>query len=190
MLSKSCPNPFHISKEDYESLQQQWMSLLAVYHPFSGAERVPKIWYFVYYLRVVDLGINDTLQTKRDSQMLSEGLPNFPRASNKDCATHQQQCMSLLRAHHLITSAEIIPQILCFVCNLRADLGRNDTIMRTIRSSQMLLEAPLYFFVHPRKAMNYFSNNGYISLYYIIPFPVLRGYSSCAFCMQFQSQPR
>ena len=30
-------------KEGYETLQQQWVSLLAAYHPIPPAERVPHI---------------------------------------------------------------------------------------------------------------------------------------------------
>ena len=33
-------------KEGYETLQQQWVSLLAAYHPIPPAERVPQIRYF------------------------------------------------------------------------------------------------------------------------------------------------
>ena len=40
----------HISKEGYEPLKQQWMSLLATPHFISYAERVPPppTWYFAY----------------------------------------------------------------------------------------------------------------------------------------------
>ena len=38
-------------KEGYETLQQQWVSLLAAYHPIPPAERVPQIQYLTCNLR-------------------------------------------------------------------------------------------------------------------------------------------
>ena len=48
--SSSCPT--NASKEEYETLQQQWIHLLAVYHCISHDDRVSKVQYFVCNLRV------------------------------------------------------------------------------------------------------------------------------------------
>ena len=49
-LADAIRSTFHLSyasKEDFETLQQQWLSLLAVHHPICRTERVPQIWHFV-----------------------------------------------------------------------------------------------------------------------------------------------
>ena len=43
----SCEHPY-TSKEGYETLKQQWMSLFTAHHHISSAERVPIIWYFAW----------------------------------------------------------------------------------------------------------------------------------------------
>ncbi len=40
-------HPYHASKEAFEILQQQWMSLLAAQYDISNADGVPQIWHFV-----------------------------------------------------------------------------------------------------------------------------------------------
>ena len=48
---KSYSNLPYTCAEGYETVQQQWMSLLATHHPLFLADRVPKIWYFARKLR-------------------------------------------------------------------------------------------------------------------------------------------
>ena len=40
-------HPYHTSKEAFEILQQQWMSLLLTQYDISNADGVPQIWHFV-----------------------------------------------------------------------------------------------------------------------------------------------
>ena len=40
-------HPYHASKEAFEILQQQWMSLLSAQYDISNADGVPQIWHFV-----------------------------------------------------------------------------------------------------------------------------------------------
>ena len=42
-------------KEGYETLQQQWLSLIVVHHLICCAVRIPQIWHFVFHLSI-DLG--------------------------------------------------------------------------------------------------------------------------------------
>ena len=58
-------------EEWYGTLQQQWMSFLAVQHPILRSERVSKILHFVYNLRV-SIGRKCTVWPIRRCQMLSE----------------------------------------------------------------------------------------------------------------------
>ena len=55
MLSEAPPICLMHQRKSYETLQQQWLSLLVVQHPICRAERVPQIWHFVYHLSI-DLG--------------------------------------------------------------------------------------------------------------------------------------
>ena len=54
---RSSSHPPYEYKEDYETLQQQWVCPHVVHHSILCAERVLKIWHFVYNLRVA-LGEN------------------------------------------------------------------------------------------------------------------------------------
>ena len=53
-----CPYP-HTSKKGYQTLKQQWISLLAAWHSISRDEKLPTIWYFPCNLRPI-LGRNST----------------------------------------------------------------------------------------------------------------------------------
>ena len=66
----------YTSKEDYEAVKLQWMSLLVAQHHTPFAERVRENWNFAWNLRCV-VGRNDTLWTMRVSYMLSEALSAF-----------------------------------------------------------------------------------------------------------------
>ena len=56
--ARSSSHLLYISKEDYGTLQQQWVSLLAAQHPISNAERVPQIGHVTGNLKV-NPGKND-----------------------------------------------------------------------------------------------------------------------------------
>ena len=59
MLSEAHPLILIHPKEAFETLMQQWMSLLTANHLIFYAKRMPKIWqHFVWNLRVV-IGRND-----------------------------------------------------------------------------------------------------------------------------------
>ena len=64
----------YASKEGYETLKQQWLSLLAVQYHICCAERVPQILKFVWNLRV-NIGRNDTVQHINGWWMLSKASP-------------------------------------------------------------------------------------------------------------------
>ena len=55
-------NHAYMSKQGYETIKQQWLSLLATQHPISRTEGVPKSWYFWWNLRV-NFGRNDNVWT-------------------------------------------------------------------------------------------------------------------------------
>ena len=68
-------NHHNTSKEDwYESIKQQWISLLAWHHPSFYDEPVPKIWQLAHNLRVV-FGIYDIMWTMTGSYMVSIAPP-------------------------------------------------------------------------------------------------------------------
>ena len=69
-------HPYHTSKEAFEILQQQWMSLIAAQYDIPNVHGVPQIWHFVWNLGVI-LGKNDTVWTNRVLQMLSGAPPVF-----------------------------------------------------------------------------------------------------------------
>ena len=71
---KSISHLPYTSKEGYETLKQQWLSLLAMHYHICCAERVPQIWKFVWNLRV-SIGRNDTVQHINGWWMLSEASP-------------------------------------------------------------------------------------------------------------------
>ncbi len=94
--------------------------------------------------------------------------------SNEGSETLKQQWMSLITAHHHISSAERVPQTWYIAWKLRVILGKNDTCL-TIRCLYMLSEAPMKLPRHLMKVMNHSSSNGCLSLQRSITFPVLRG---------------
>ena len=73
-------------------------------------------------------------------QMLSEAPPNHIIHKKEAFEPLRQQWEPILIVYHPISHSERLSQISYFVCNLRVDLSRNDTIW-TIRSSKMLSKA-------------------------------------------------
>ena len=71
---KSSSNNHFTPKEVYETVKQQYMSLLVPHHPISGATRVSEIWYFAWNLRFV-IGRNGIVLTINSLYMLSKALP-------------------------------------------------------------------------------------------------------------------
>ncbi len=67
--ARSSSHLLHTSKEEYGTLQQQWVSLLAAQHPISNAERVPQIGHVTGNLKV-DPGRNDLVWTKRGFKIM------------------------------------------------------------------------------------------------------------------------
>ena len=76
-------NPSHISKQVDDSLNHQWVSLLAAQHPISSAERVRKIWYFTWNSGLV-FSRNHTVWTIRGLCMVFEALPIIVLYLTKD----------------------------------------------------------------------------------------------------------
>ena len=62
MRAISPSNLAYHSKEGYDILNQQLVSLLAAHHHISPAERIPEIWYFAWKSRVV-IGRKDSVWT-------------------------------------------------------------------------------------------------------------------------------
>ena len=50
--ARSSTHLLYTSEEDYGTLQQKWVSLLAAQHPISNAERVPRIGHVAGNLKV------------------------------------------------------------------------------------------------------------------------------------------
>ena len=70
---RSSSNHPYISKEGYEALKQQWMSLTVAHHPICRGERVPEIWYFAWNSGVV-FGRKYIKLTTRGTSMVTEAL--------------------------------------------------------------------------------------------------------------------
>ncbi len=58
---KSSSDLNYTSKERYETLQQQYISLIAAYYPFPPVERVLQIWHFVCTLLRINIRWNHAL---------------------------------------------------------------------------------------------------------------------------------
>ena len=69
--------------EGFETLNHQWVSLLAAQHPISSAERVRKIWYFTWNSGLV-FSRNHTVWTIRGLCMLFEALSSIVLYLTKD----------------------------------------------------------------------------------------------------------
>ena len=67
---RSIPNHNYTIRESFETLQQQWMSLIVAQYPISCVERVHDIWYFLEWNSRVLLDRNDTLWTIRVLYMI------------------------------------------------------------------------------------------------------------------------
>ena len=101
-------------------------------------------------------------------------------SSKEEYEPFQQQWVSLIVAHHSISSAEKVPKIWLFLCNLRVNLQIYHTVW-PILGWQVLSKAPPISLIHQRKDMKHFICNGCISLQHSTPYPMLRGYPNLAF---------
>ena len=72
----SSSHPPYTSKEGYEPIHQQWVSLLVAQHPISLLDKVSLILYFMWNLRDY-LDRNGMVWTIRGSMMLPEATPTF-----------------------------------------------------------------------------------------------------------------
>ena len=127
MLSQAHPAlSVHLCK-DYETLQQQWMSLFATQRPIFWTERTPQIWQFVYF---------ESSHCQKWHGVNYKGLVDAITSSlylwyvYKDSyETLQQQLRPLIIAQqHPTSHAKSVPKIWHFVRNLRVLLNRHDRL--------------------------------------------------------------
>ena len=124
---RSSYNHLCTPNEGFETLKQQWMSLLAAQYSIYCAERWLKIWYFAWTSRAVF--------TSKWAGLEHEGCvdaaispSNLAYHSKEGYDILNQQLMSLLAAHHHISPAERIPEIWYFAWKMRVVIGRKDTV--------------------------------------------------------------
>ena len=95
-VSSSSSIPY-TSKEGYETLHQQCVSLLTTQHPISHAMRVPQISYFACNLRV-NLGKNGKGWTIKGLIYAVRGSPHIAYTCSEGHGPLHQKWMSLLAA--------------------------------------------------------------------------------------------
>ncbi len=123
---RSSPCLPHVSKECDETLQQQWMSLVAAQYSIHILRlRGYPDSVICMQLRVETSG-NDTMWNHNGITYALRSSSHPSHTSKEGYEALQQQCMSIIVSQHLISPAERVPQIWYFVCTLRVGLGRND----------------------------------------------------------------
>ena len=152
----------YASKEGYETLKQQWLSLLAVQYHICCAERVPQIWKLVWNLRV-NIGRNDTVQHSKWLVNAVKSISHLPYAYKEGYETLKQQWLSLVT----VTSISFVvlrgyPKSgnLCEIWESTSEW--NDTVQH-INGWWMLSKASPICPMHLRKVMKHSSSNGWLS---------------------------
>ena len=94
VVGRSSSHLSYTSKEHYEILHKQWVSLLVAHHPISCADMVSKIQYSGCNWRI-DLGRNSMTKTIRGLLMLPEASPNLIVHLRKDMSPFSSNwCLS------------------------------------------------------------------------------------------------
>ena len=161
--------PYYTIKGGYETLNQQWMYLIAAQQPILCADsRTMKIWYSTWHLRDLMTRSGPRWACVCYYMLLQPSSYIWGRLGITQSAMDVSYYST---SSHLVCSE---PKIWYFAWNLKVVLGRNDT-MWTIRGLCMLIEAPSSILINMRKTIIHLHSNGCLYLQHSIPFPVLRG---------------
>ena len=111
----------YTSKECCWTVKQKWISLHAVYHPISCAERVPKG--LLFYIKFESWFWQKLHGVDHKVFIYPvQSSSNHAHTSEEGWKIFKQQWMSLNVSHHPISCAERVPEVLYFTWNLRVVL--------------------------------------------------------------------